>query len=115
MKKVLLSTVALVGLFVNHSMAAEMPARPIYGAPLPPAVANWTGFYIGGNVGGSIGIVESTDSTTAGGTLTDRRALPGAIGGFQAGYNWQAGLWLVGLEADWQWSSEESTRSRSDA
>jgi outer membrane immunogenic protein len=116
MKKVLLSTVALVGLFVNHSMAAEMPARPIYSAPVPPAVANWTGFYIGGNVGGSIGIVGTTDTGTgpAGNTNTDRRALPGAIGGVQAGYNWQAGLWLVGLEADWQWSGEESTRSMSD-
>jgi outer membrane immunogenic protein len=113
MKKALLSTVALVGLFASPSMAADIAVvRPIYRAPVA-AVANWTGFYIGGNVGGSIGIVNETDTDTGAlsETANDRRALPGAIGGLQAGYNWQSGLWLLGLEGDWQWSNEESTRS----
>ena len=32
--------------------------------------------------------------------------LDGAIGGGQAGYNWHLGNWLLGLEADFQGSSE---------
>jgi outer membrane immunogenic protein len=114
MKKASLSSVALVGLFSGGAMGADMAARPIYRAPVPSAVADWTGFYIGGNVGGSIGIINPTDTRVAGfATVTnsDRRALPGAIGGVQVGYNWQAGLWLLGVEGDWQWSNQESTRT----
>jgi outer membrane immunogenic protein len=118
MKKALLSSVALVGLFAGPAMAADMAARPIYRAPVPLAVSNWTGFYIGGNVGGSIGIANSTDTLTgaptaaASVTNNERIALPGAIGGGQVGYNWQAGTWLLGVEGDWQWSNEEATSSR---
>jgi len=114
MKRALLSTVALVGLFGGQSLAADMAARPIYRAAVPLAVADWTGFYIGGNVGGSIGIIDPTDTRTAGFATTtnnDRRALPGVIGGLQAGYNWQVGLWLLGVEGDWSWSNQESTRT----
>src|ERR1700726_610340 len=42
--------------------------------------------------------INPTDTRVAGfATVTnsDRRALPGAIGGVQVGYNWQAGLWLL--------------------
>lgn len=74
---------------------------------------NWTGFYIGGNVGG----VASRSSGTS--DFLDPSAPPGLtstpqsnsfnnssfIGGVQAGYNWQfAPRWVAGIEADWDWT-----------
>jgi len=88
---------------------------PIYKAP-PPVVMDWTGFYIGGHVGGgstsgdlradylpnptSFGILPTTASSSASGFL----------GGVQAGYNWQfAPTWLVGVEGDFSWAHMDST------
>ena len=56
MKKFLLGTVALAA-FAGPAFAADMPARTYTKDPPPytaPAlVYNWTGFYIGGHVGGA--------------------------------------------------------------
>ena len=52
MKKVLLSTVALIA-FAAPAAAADLAARPYTKAP-PPAIAavyDWSGFYIGANGG----------------------------------------------------------------
>jgi len=51
MKKLLLSSVALLG-FTAGAMAADLPRRaapPAYFAPVP--VFTWTGFYVGVNAG----------------------------------------------------------------
>src|SRR5450432_3685813 len=58
MKKFLLGTVALVALGATvPALAADMAARPAYTkAPAYMApIYNWTGFYIGGHVGGGFG------------------------------------------------------------
>ncbi len=99
---------------------------PVYKAP-PPIVAvyNWTGFYIGGNVGYSWGRARTDltgttrvqvfrtagpdlvfDSGLIGAGLSNTANVDGWIGGFQAGYNWQQGTWLLGLEADIQASGQ---------
>ena len=55
MKKFLLGTVALVAL-AAPAFAADMPARTYTKAPVytaPAQIYNWTGFYIGGHVGGA--------------------------------------------------------------
>ena len=71
-----------------------------------PIAANWTGFYLGGNVGGS-GAGRDRSSLAAVGVATDtfNLARDGIIGGVQAGYNWQAGNIVFGLEADIQASN----------
>ncbi|HUI15960.1 MAG TPA: outer membrane beta-barrel protein [Xanthobacteraceae bacterium] len=86
-------------------------------APPPPPVTapNWMGFYIGGNVGygwgtanDGISFFQSQATVGPGGppfaslTASDNNRLSRAIGGIQAGYNWQAQNYLVGLEADIQ-------------
>src|SRR3981081_3617030 len=55
MKKFLLGTVALVALgAAAPAMAADLAARPYTKAPAYAApIYNWTGFYIGGHVGGA--------------------------------------------------------------
>ncbi|MDB5485685.1 MAG: porin [Tardiphaga sp.] len=71
-----------------------------------PDAANWAGLYLGGNVGGS-GAGRDRSSLTVGGvTDTFNLARDGIIGGVQAGYNWQAGNIVFGLEADIQGSSQ---------
>ena len=55
MKKILLGAAALAA-FAGPAFAADMPPRPYSKAPAytaPAVVYNWTGFYIGGHVGGA--------------------------------------------------------------
>ncbi|MDU6804070.1 MAG: porin family protein, partial [Bradyrhizobium sp.] len=55
MKRVFLSAVALTVL-AAPAFAADMPARTYTKAPVytpPQAIYNWTGFYIGGHLGGA--------------------------------------------------------------
>ena len=114
MKKIALIAVAASIMSVSAASAADLARRTYTKAP-PPVVApvyNWTGFYIGGNVGGGwsedSGATRCTEAGVAntpfcqivpGGTINGS----GVIGGVQAGYNWQAGPnWLIGIEADIQ-------------
>src|SRR6266581_5422696 len=54
MKKLLLGAGAVAAFAaVGPALAADLPARPVYKAPMvAPAVFSWTGCYIGGNIGG---------------------------------------------------------------
>src|ERR1051326_484665 len=57
MKKFLLATVALVALGATApALAADLAARPYTKAPAYTAapIYNWTGFYIGGHLGGPV-------------------------------------------------------------
>ena len=102
------------------SVASAADMAPRYTKAPPPIVEvwNWTGFYIGGNAGYSWGRSDSSVSyfnTLTGlpivpppGSITGARFdMNGAIAGGQAGYNWQTGSWVWGVEADIQWSDEK--------
>lgn len=111
--------------------AADMAPRYTKAPPVMVEVWNWTGFYIGGNVGYSWGR-EATDGTLAGtqnvsvfrtagptlitsvttalsAPLTGRGNMDGIVGGGQVGYNWQQSKWVFGLEADFQGTNERAT------
>ena len=81
---------------------------------------NWTGFYIGANTGVGWGTASSVNqpvdpasqsfflsafSEFAPGSFDTSFDQKGWVGGFQAGYNWQAGAFVWGLEADLQKSA----------
>ena len=52
MKGFLLAGAAFAALVAGPALAADLPARtPVYKAPVVAAGYNWTGFYVGGNVG----------------------------------------------------------------
>ena len=95
MNRILLGTAALVAL-AAPAFAADMPARPYSKAPAytaPAVVYNWTGFYIGGHVGGAF-----ADGTNLLGS--DARFL----GGVQGGFDYQfAPNWVMGIEAQYSW------------
>ena len=106
----------LAGLFATTSaMAADLPARTYTKAPVmvDPGY-NWSGFYIGGNIGYSWGRSSDTTTFTNGvGTLFTTSAssnLDGVVGGGQVGYNWQTQNWVWGLEADIQGTDERGSR-----
>jgi outer membrane immunogenic protein len=102
--------------------AADMAPRYTKAPPAMVEIWNWTGFYIGGNVGYSWGRSNSDVSyfsTVNGlpiapppGSVTSASFdMNGAIAGVQAGYNWQTGSSVWGVEADIQWSGEKGRTS----
>ena len=69
MKNLLRSTVAMAALLVGPAMAADMPVKARPPAPAPVAVYNWTGCYIGGNVGGGWARTEQSQIAKVGGPV----------------------------------------------
>ncbi len=111
----LLAGAPLVGLTQN-ALAADMAVKALAS---PPAVAaNWSGLYIGVHGGGAwqsapnwsfadspVFLVFDPQTLTGSGSL-------GAVGGLQAGYNWQfAPAWLIGVEGDISWASLADQRT----
>jgi outer membrane immunogenic protein len=87
---------------------------PVY---TPVVAADWTGWYLGGNVGSGTGRDRSSiskpgdlpgDPATS---LIFNLAPDGINGGLQLGYNWQAANWVYGLEADIQASSQRDNKT----
>jgi hypothetical protein len=80
-------------------------------APASPLAWSWAGYYLGAHGGYGWGrndfaeIISTTPLLTLGGV--DSR---GWVAGGQAGYNWQFGRWVAGLELD-----GSATRIRGDA
>jgi outer membrane immunogenic protein len=104
MKKILLSSVALIA-FSAGAMAADLPSRR---APAPMVAAvpvfTWTGFYVGVNAG--YGWNDGTSVTFPNGLVvsTDGNDDGGFVGGAQIGYNYQIGSFVVGVEGDLQYA-----------
>jgi outer membrane immunogenic protein len=73
--------------------------RPPPPAPVPtpiPYIYNWTGFYIGGNLGGAW---ESSTITDPFFGVSFSNSRSGFVGGGQVGYNWQLSpQWVIGIE-----------------
>lgn len=117
MKKLLLGSAALVVLVTAGSaMAADLEVKaPVYKAPVMAPVYNWSGFYVGGNLGYSFGHA-STDWTIAGVPVgSTSQNMDGILGGLQAGYNWQSSNWVLGLEADIQATGQQGSSSIADS
>src|SRR5437868_14605128 len=110
MKKFLLGTVALVALGAAAPvLAADLPARTYSKAPAyaPPApVYSWTGFYIGGHIGGAF----NGDNGFGGAGVVNSNNNGAFLGGVQGGADYQfAPNWLVGVEAQYSWLGSSNT------
>ena len=74
--------------------------------------ANWAGFYLGGNFGGATALNRSSVVVPAAGVAENFNLSPdGFMGGVQAGYNFQAGNFVYGLEADFQGSTQKDDKN----
>ena len=117
MRKVLLAIAALA-FAAGSASAADIAARPYTKAPPIVQLYDWTGFYIGGDVGG----VSQRDSGNSNffqtaGSANNPLALSSSsssfIGGGHIGYNWQfAPTWVLGIEADAQWLNAKNSFCR---
>jgi len=101
MKKLLISAAVFVA-FVGPAAAADIPPRTYSKAPVvsaPQLVYNWTGFYIGGHLGGA---------------FADNNSLQGGnarfLGGVEGGFDYQfAPNWVMGVEAQYSWLNNNTT------
>jgi outer membrane immunogenic protein len=123
-RRTLLASVGAIALTGSAAFAADLPSRappPVY-LP-PPPIFTWTGFYIGGQVGGAWGTGGS--SFTAFDPVTDTfvdRSFgsgnpSGVIGGGHLGYDYQIPTWnwfsssgvVIGVEGSVDGSSLSKT------
>jgi outer membrane immunogenic protein len=87
------------------AIAADMglpPPAPQFAAP-----PIWTGFYVGGNVGGAWDPTggNNTNCAALGDCTTAHTTITGVAGGLQAGYNYQIGVIVIGAEGTFSGSS----------
>ena len=102
MKRHLLQGIAIVALF----------AGPAIAQPAPPPAYDWTGFYVGADVGGAWSrdrVTETTTTISPPQTGSATLSASGVVGGLLAGYNWQSGHLVLGVEGDGEWTGLSRT------
>jgi outer membrane immunogenic protein len=104
--KRLLATTAFLAVAVN-AQAADLRAKAPYLKAPVAMVYDWTGFYLGVNVGVGMGRDYTRLDVAAAPSFERSHLNPqGALGGGQIGYNWQTnsivGPLVLGVEADIQ-------------
>ena len=109
MKRTLVASVALIGGITSAAMAADLPPpmappprAPAAYIPVAPAY-NWSGFYIGGNLGA--GFSKGTFSDSIGSTFNSTNSNTSFLGGGQVGVNYEFynGV-VIGAEAMFDWA-----------
>jgi len=99
-RQLIAAVAALLGAAVAApAFAADLPRpayHPAYKAPYYVAPFSWTGFYVGINGGYGWG----TSSWTSGPLTTGNFDLKGGFVGGTLGYNLQTGVWVWGIEGD---------------
>lgn len=110
MIKQILGLLASSAMLLGTSQIASAADLPVKSMLAPAPIWSWTGFYAGVHIGAGWGTTEST--------LTGFSVIPpvippvafslpfsqnnrsGFLGGAQAGYNWQTGWAVLGVQAD---------------
>jgi outer membrane immunogenic protein len=110
MKRMIFAGLGLLacGAFAGSAAAADMSPRypqqqPYLKAPMYAPAFSWTGFYLGVNGGGGWG--------TSNWDRTGNLDLSGGVIGGTAGFNWQMGQVVLGVEGDADWSGVSGTTS----
>ncbi|ALK08633.1 outer membrane protein [Blastochloris viridis] len=98
MRRITLALLATT-MIAGTASAADLSSRRYAPVQAPTAYAfNWTGFYLGGNVGYGWGTNDWTAPSWSAGKLnTD---FDGFVGGGQLGFNYQMGNIVLGLQGD---------------
>ncbi|THD72200.1 MAG: porin family protein [Bradyrhizobium sp.] len=101
MSRIVLGAVALIAAgWTQATQAADLP----YKSPAPYTVNqplnaySWAGPYLGANLGYDWGSVANNPAKPS-----------GFEGGVQAGYNWQSGPWVFGVEGDIEATAADDT------
>jgi outer membrane immunogenic protein len=109
MKKMLFAGTALLTLASGSAMAADLsrPPPPVYKAPVMAPIFSWTGFYIGGNLGGAWAHNTITDSLF-GLSFGNGNNNGVFVGGGQVGFNYQVSNVVFGVEGDFDWAANNN-------
>jgi len=90
------------------AQAADLSARmPVKAAAVVAQTFNWTGIYVGAHLGYGWSRSTYTDEVLPDWSLNTKP--DGILGGGQIGYNYQAGAWVFGAEADFSWTGIKGT------
>jgi outer membrane immunogenic protein len=106
MKRILFTTVSLAALgLISPALAADLPVYTKAPALAAPQY-DWSGFYVGVFGGGGYGNhnVNNANGPAGFANFTANYTSQGGIAGGEAGYNWQSGNIVLGVEADGFWS-----------
>ena len=88
--------------------AADLKPAPVYTkAPMMAPPFSWTGFYIGGNIGGAWAHHDVTDSLF-GVNFSNGNNNGVFIGGGQVGLNYQINNFVIGVEGDFDWGANNN-------
>jgi outer membrane immunogenic protein len=101
MSKSIMCAVVLVAAGCSvQAQAADLPYAPRQGYTVnqPLNAYSWAGPYLGANLGYAWGSIDNNPAKPS-----------GFVGGAQAGYNWQTGPWVFGVEGDIQATGAEDT------
>src|ERR1700682_2735707 len=95
------STTSAVLATCSLAAAADLPANMPIKTPVRAALYDWTGFYVGGQVGYGQGDLGPGTNPVPEQAVFFPHSVTGMIGGFQAGYNLQLPNRVVlGVEVD---------------
>ena len=99
MRKIFGALLVFAALPVASGNAADMPLKA---PPVAAAVYNWTGFYLGGEVGGGWARSTITNVDPSGGFpagfINNPMSTSGILGGGYAGYNYQFNNFVIGID-----------------
>ena len=131
-KKTLCLAAAVAVLGLSSAQAARSRRPPLSQGSPPAAVYDWTGFYVGGNLGygwgentnpslnlvnpGNVGNITGFLITGLPGATTNGNQFPnlnpnGVFGGLQFGYDKQFGHWVLGAVTDIQAADFHASRT----
>ena len=99
-------TVAMMG----AAYAADLPVKSGY-APVVAPIQDWSGLYIGGNIGGIWSRSSYTFDNGAGTSESFNYSPNSYIGGGHLGLQGQSGNWVLGAEGTWSFSNLSQTQS----
>jgi outer membrane immunogenic protein len=124
MKKLSFGVAALFTLAASCSAQAADIA-PVYTAAPAPSGYSWTGFYAGLNAGGTWGSSAITTTLNPTPIPANNAAVAaadsptinssGVTGGIGAGYNWQTGIVVLGVEADFDYLGLKASQNAGGA
>jgi len=89
---------AVAGTASAHAADLSYGSRAPYTVNQPLNAYSWAGPYLGGNLGYEWGRVQNSPTKPS-----------GIVGGATAGYNWQNGPWVFGVEGDLEVSGADDT------
>ena len=94
----LVAAVSVAAVGTSSVEAADLGYGHPYTVNQPLNMYSWAGPYLGGNIGWDWGSVDNNPTKPS-----------GFVGGAQAGYNWQSGYWVFGIEGDIQGTGASDT------